>query len=489
MTLRRATALVVATLLLAALAIAAWTGVEGWGRYRPMDRDESPRDAAARTALLDGRLAAEARYGALFAYFLRGFVDHATADGARVQYPGMASRQGYAINGLEGFARTAPLLAAWIHSGRGTTVVEPGTGIAIDLVATLRRGILAGTDPRAAGYWGPIGDRDQRIVEAADVARVLWLTRGQIWDRLTPAEQDRIAAWLRQVDTAAVWPNNWRLLPVVVDVALQALGRTQDSRRARYAEFKQSYAGHGWFFDRPGVVDFYNAWGVDYDLYWIRLMQPTFDREFIAGVLRDSALLTAYLIGPQGVPILGRSVCYRTAIPVPLLAGIEVEGAPVTPGVARRALDAVWSYFVAHGSLRNGALTQGYLDPDPRVVDAYTGTGSCHWGLRSLVLAYMQPADAPFWVAPTELLPIERGDYHLELPDLGWTVDGRRDTAEIVVRIARNRGPNKAPQAHPTWRQLAEQVLRRPLRPPNRAAQYDSPEYSSATPFPLLPSP
>jgi len=40
----------------------------------------------------------------------------------------------------------------------------------------LRTGILHGVDPRSNEYWGAIGDYDQRIVEAADIARILWLT-------------------------------------------------------------------------------------------------------------------------------------------------------------------------------------------------------------------------------------------------------------------------------------------------------------------------
>lgn len=494
MTLPRKLALAGAVALLAVLGLVAWQGVEGWGRYQPADRDEGAREAAVRAALLDDQRAAEQRYEALFAYFLHGFVTYATPDGARVQYRGLASRYGHSINGLEGFARTAPLLAAWVHSGRGTTVVDVPTGATIDLVAALRRGILAGTDPRSDAYWGTITDRDQRIVEAADIARVLWLTRDTLWNTLGPAEQRQVAAWLRQVDGVAVWQNNWRLFPVVVDLALTALGQGGELRRGSYDAFKRDYLGHGWFFDRPLGVDYYNTWGVTYDLHWIRLLQPEFDREFIAGALRDSALLTAHLIGPQGIPILGRSVCYRTAVPVPLLAGMQVDGmqvdgSAIAPGQARHALDVVWRHFVAHGSLRSGALTQGYFAADPRIVDAYTGTGSCHWGLRSLVLAFMQPPGAPFWTAPAERLPIESGDYRLDLPELGWTVEGRRDTATIVIRVARNTGPIVAPLPHTSWRQVAEQVLRRPLRPPNRAAQYDSPAYSSATPFPLLPSP
>jgi hypothetical protein len=60
----------------------------------------------------------------------------------------------------------------------------------------LRAGILGGVDPRSNEYWGEIQDQDQRIVEAADVARVLWLTRARIWDTLDRGQKQMICAWL-----------------------------------------------------------------------------------------------------------------------------------------------------------------------------------------------------------------------------------------------------------------------------------------------------
>lgn len=485
----RRTAWTVAGLLVLAGAaggvFVATNAVEGFGRYRPLDEVEGPREHVVRAQFGDDRLPAAQRYDALFGYFLHGFVAHATADGARVQYPGLPGIHGYRVSGLEGFARTAPLLAAWIHSGRSPRVRDPATGTEVDLVALLRRGILAGTDPAAPGYWGRMGERDQRMVEAADIARVLWLTRKDLWDTLSSAERERVAAWLRQVNGVAPWPNNWRLFPVVVNLALNSLGVEPAPDTRRYDEFKRDYRGHGWFADSPRGTDFYNTWGIGYDVLWIRLLRPDFDRAFIESALTESASLTAHLVAPQGIPIVGRSVCYRTAVSSPLLAQLWVDGSPGAAGLARRGLDAVWRYFVARQVLRNGTLTQGYIDTDPRVVDRYTGAGSCHWGLRSLVLAYMQPPTAAVWTAPYTSLPVERGDYRLDLPELGWIVEGRRATGEIVIRVPANPPPAPALQPHSALARLAEPVLRRPLRPANGDAKYGAPSYSSREPFPL----
>ena len=87
----------------------------------------------------------------------------------------------------------------------------------------LKRGILAGVDPQSSGYWGDVRDKDQRVVEAADIARVLWLTRSQLWDTLSKHERDLIARWLLGAGTAATARNNWILFPVIVDLVLEKL--------------------------------------------------------------------------------------------------------------------------------------------------------------------------------------------------------------------------------------------------------------------------
>ena len=95
---------------------------------------------------------------------------------------------------------------------------------------------------------------------------------------------------------------------------------------------------------------------------------------------------------------------------------------------ALRALDAVWRYFLSHDALRDGALSQGYFGPDLRFLDDYSGAGSCQWGLRSLVLAFMHGAGEKF--ADAELLGCP----------LRLTV-GRRvaESGEIEVQVRRGR--------------------------------------------------
>ena len=399
----------------------------GWNRFVHASTQEGAAEFAVKREFLSQSSSDEQRYDALFRYFLSGAIRFTDVPGSRIQYPGEPSVNGYAATGLEGFDRTGVLFAAWIASGRDPIIVDPARGESVDLVAYLRRGILAGTDRNSSGYWGKIRSRDQRIVEAADVARIIWITRAQIWQQLDRTQQAQVAAWLQQVDGLKTPQNIWLLFPVTVDLVLRALGvaGADPATNPNYQQFKRNYLGNGWFADPPMGVDFYNTWGTSYELFWITSIDPQFDRDFIRSSLAQSADLTAHLIATDGIPMMGRSLCYRTAVPVPLLAENLLDDRQVDPGLARHALDVVWRHFVAHGALQDGALTQGYYRTDLRFVDYYSGPGSCHWGLRSLVLAFLHAPGSDFWRAQPQLLPVELGDYRLVYERLGWIVSGR----------------------------------------------------------------
>jgi hypothetical protein len=457
----------------------------GWGQYQQPAPVGPEEERVGQLFLSDQPI--ETRFAGLFEYFANGFVRHAAPGSSRVRYGGMGSEAGYAMDGLEGFARTAPLLAAWIYSGR-----EAAADRSTQRLAMLRVGILGGVDPHSSQYWGDIQDQNQRIVEAADVARVLWLTRARIWDKLDSEQKQMIRVWLLAGAGAQTPRSNWMLFPVVISVVLAGLSpddvsREQLLQRAHqaFADYKQYYLDYGWFYDRPHGVDFYNAWGISYDLFWIHTVDPAFEPDFIVGALESSADLTQHLISPRGIPIMGRSICYRTAVPVPLVAATLLDSSEFPPGRAARGLDVVWRYFVANGSLRDGALTQGYFEADPRLLDWYSGTGSCHWGLRSLVLAFMHPAGDRFWSATPEPLPVEKSDYRLELTKLGWIVEGHRASGEIIITIPENPTEVNTMDEYSWTMRAKETVLRRPARPANHAAKYESRHYSSAAPFPL----
>ncbi|WP_294171646.1 DUF2264 domain-containing protein [uncultured Sphingomonas sp.] len=460
--------------------------VEGWNARLPRSRLLDRADARLPLLFADPDRSPLDRYKLLFDYLLAGFLEFRTPSGERAYYPGFKGMRGHRIEGLEGFARTVPLFASWLASGRGEQVIDPRTSAPVDLADLIRGGLLAGTDPAAPTYWGEIGDMDQRLVEAADIALILWLTRASIWAHFTPAERQQIADWLRPVAVREVSPNNWLLFQVLVVETLIALGMPADSdaSQAAWAAFKGLYRGSGWFYDPPMGIDFYNSWGISYALYWIDQVSPALDHQFIREALSASAELTLHLITAEGLPIMGRSIPYRMAMPSPVLIQSHLDPDRLDPGLARRALDAVWLYFVRHGALAQGCATQGYHRADKRLLDRYSGPASGQWSLRSLVLAFLHPDDAPFWTAPEKRLPVEVANYRREYPELGWVVGGDKAAGEVSITIPANpERENASLQPHGAWRKAVERLFHKPHQPHNYHVRYWRRRYSSRRPI------
>jgi hypothetical protein len=424
-------------------------------------------------------------YEQLFAYFLEGFMQRRSPRGARARYGGWPSFNGPLCDALEGFSRMAPLLGAWLHAGR-PQVVMLGSG-QVDLAQVLASGLAAGTDPASPEHWGTIRNRDQRIVEAADLALALWLARERVWPALTRRERSAVADWLSAVNGKETADNNWHLFVVLVNAVLLALqaGGDRAEMARRYSRFKSFYRGEGWFSDGPhDKFDYYIAWGIHYPLHWLRRIDPQWDAGFLSGAQREFGTAFRHFFGPAGFPILGRSLCYRIAAPAPLVQIQHTDPDCVSPGEARRALDLTWRHFIRHGAVRDGTLTQGYGSDDPSMLDNYSGPASCLWSLRSLVAALALPGDAPFWRSAGEPLPVERGDFTLPLRVPGWTLVAQRATAEVAIE--RKTGYERVEdvlQRYPAWRRLIDRLLRRARRPSNLLAKYELRRYSSARPF------
>ena len=428
----------------------------------------------------------DASWERLFLYLLQGWATFRNEAGTGAAFPGHPSWSGGEADRLEGFTRLMPMLGAWVSSGRSARVVLPD-GTPLDLVEEFTRGLLRGTDPASPFYWGEMRRSDQRIVEASDVALALWLFRDTAWASLSWEQRQRVAAWLSQASGTWVLDNNWRLFIVMIDRVLAQLGHpvANSSARAHLERIKEFHLGDGWFRDGPdGRVDYYNAWGFHYLLSWIHRIDPAWDPGFIPPVQRDFLSTYRFLIGPEGFPVMGRSVHYRMAAPAPLVLGHVEHPEIVSAGEARRALDCTWRHFIRNGALELGRPTQGYYGEDVRILDNYAGPASPMWSLRSLVAAFALPSTAPFWQTDPEPLPVERGDFVVPIEGPGWIVHGEQATGVISLEIPANRGAGAGALEPFTLRdRFLSVAYDRPRRPANTAARYDLPRYRSDPPF------
>lgn len=490
----------VSLILVAAAACAA--GAQGvWLLYnRHLAAERSFPVAAERTIadFVAKQRPARSDYERLATYFVEGFVTYASPQGGLAEYPGFKSGNGLRSDGLEGFSRIAPVLAA-LASQPGSTRHTLPSGRTVDVTEILARGVTAGTNPASPDYWGEIAHNDQRIVEAADIALAIWLARDTVWRRLPPDTRARVVDWLSGVNGRRTVDNNWHLFVAQVNVVLKAIGERylQDEITRRIARVKQFHLGDGWFKDgSEGEVDYYNAWGFHYHLLWLSRIDPALTADLARPMATFSQQLL-HLFGPNGMPAMGRSMCYRLAATAPLIQQAASPHPPIDPRQARRALDLTWRFFLANGAARRGRITQGYCGDDASILQSYSGPASCLWSLRSLVAALSIPAAHPFWAeAPSPLL-VETGDFDVRFAAAGLRVVGTRATGNVRMVVEKNIPPDRQvddalgpqPKLHPytltaRLKDLVDGGIR---RPDNEAAAYRAGHYDSNAPFCTCP--
>lgn len=458
--------------------------VEGWSEKVFPYHNSDVNDSIVKQNFLDkNNNSTEERYNELFKYFAHGYVEYQSLQGAQVLYPGEISSRGRNINGLEGFARFFPLVSSWLFSDHSEMLYLNKEYY--NLIEVLKKGVLNGTDPENEEYWGNVEDKDQRIVEAADIALSLWLSKDKIWITLTVDEKQKIVKWLEQSINKEIVDNNWNLFPITIVKVLEALGYSNQENiiyvNDLYDNYKNKhYLGQGWFDDPPKGIDYYNAWSIHYSLFWLDQIDPDFDSHFIRKAHLEFIQFYKFLFSENGFPIMGRSVCYRLAAPAPIISAALINPEEISPGFAIRALDLTWTHFIENNALQDGKLTQGYYENDLRILDVYSGTGSCLWSLRSLIVAFYVDEFIPLWIAKEELLPIEKSDFEITNDRIGWTIIGDKSNQRITLEI-KNNITNKFHLLieHSTTDKIKEYFIKRPYRPNNEKALYKNYKYST----------
>jgi hypothetical protein len=359
---------------------------------------------------------------------------HASPGHARITPPGPPGRNGTAVDGLEGFARTF-LLAGFRLAGDGADGLEK-------LADWFAAGIATGTDPASPERWVRLDEHPQAKVEAASLALILDLTRPWIWNRLAPDVRHRVVEYLSPAVGDPTYPQiNWVWFRLVVQTFLRSVGGPWSA-----TEMAEDLATHdtfrradGWMSDGPTrAYDHYAGWALHlYPILWSR-MAGAGDLAAARGD-RDVALLDRYLedavmlIGADGSPLLqGRSLVYRFAAAAPFWVG-ALAGVSTPPGLLRQAATRIVRHFAERGVPdEDGLLTLGWHGRWPRLAQSYSGPGSPYWAAKGL-LGIALPAGHPVWTAPAEPLPVDAGDTLRAIRAPGWLVSGTR--ADGIVRV------------------------------------------------------
>lgn len=303
---------------------------------------------------------------------------------------------------MEGFSRVL-----W-----GMVPYLAGGGSPEGLWQTCLQGIVNGTDPDHAEYWGDARDYDQRLVEMAAFGFALALVPERIWEPLGERERSNLYAWLNQINRRPVYDCNWLFFQVLVNIGFRKSGLPYDRERTErnLRRIDDFYIGDGWYADGVGGhSDYYVPFALHYyGLLYAKLMEAE-DPER-ARVYRERA---AAFAGPflawfaedgSAVPY-GRSLTYRFAQSA-FWSALAFAGGGAVPmgalkGLVLRNLRWWFRQPILDG---NGVLTIGYAYPNLVMAEQYNSPGSPYWALKTF-LPLALPEDHPFWRAEELPLP------------------------------------------------------------------------------------
>lgn len=409
----------------------------------------------------------------LVCYTAEAFEHYAIWDYSHAYYPGRPGQQTVRTDAMEGVSRVLPTLATWLHAHPEGKQLLGLNGKPIDVIEIISSALLAGTNPSHQGYWGNLHDYDQRICESADLALVLWLSKNYVWTKFNSEQKQQVVNWFEQVNHLKTVDNNWHLFILTVQFVLKNLTGKNQVDDNKYQRIKEFYVGNGWFRDGAnGNYDYYNAWGFFYSLYWLDQIDPDYDRAFIRQAMSDFVAKYRYFFTPSGLPLFGRSLCYRLAAAAPLLAAIDQQSDAIEIGEAKRAFRYNLQYFISNGALKYGVPTHGVFNDDERLVDNYSGSASSFWSLRGLNIALYSAVRTGLWEAEEQPLEIEKDNFDFQINTIDARVIGSFKTKEVMVLFQSDYTNEQTPISRRLCQQsiihkLTERMIGRAFRPKN----------------------
>lgn len=363
--------------------------------------------------------------------------DYSSEHKGAPRLPGRVTRDGERREGMETIGRSLLMAAPRIQGAQGKDPLE--------LASWYREALLAGTSldgpeswPRGVMCKSPLLGVTNSIVEAANIAFSLYISRDWLWETFSADEKKQIADWLRHHARLEVWGNNWQLFPAMAEGFLRSVGEDVSGciGARNVARVESWYLGDGWYTDGPEhSIDYYNAWAIHPYLWaWYDMTDAWDSYEGKRYKERLHAFVDSYslMFAKDGAVLhVGRSLAYRTAVLAAAWCAEMAGVNPLTPGQTRRLASGVLANFTAKGVGVDGPPSLGWYDEHLGGCQDYSGFGSPYLaGIGFLGLAL--PADHPVWTATEEAQPTDGPDFSRSLPDLNWILD----SAGGLVRLS-----------------------------------------------------
>ena len=302
---------------------------------------------------------------------------------------------------LEGFCRTLFVAAPLLKERPDLTL----NGIKV--ADYYRHQLLCLTNPESPSYIkhrAPNGGPSQILVEFGALAISLSTAKEVLWDPLTQAQKDELAATMLSYGNGPTITSNWMFFNVFVISFFKEQGYEVNDWRLEdcLKKLLERYRGEGWYNDDP-AYDYYSMWAFQmYGPIWAQMyghFYPEYAEQFMKNQL-DLVDNYPYMFSADGrMNMWGRSIPYRYGSVIPLaLLGYHADK-DINFGWMRRIASSTLLQFLQHPNfLEDNVPTLGFYGPFEPAVQIYSCRGSVYWSGKAF-LALLIPEDNPFWTA------------------------------------------------------------------------------------------
>lgn len=298
------------------------------------------------------------------------------------------------------------------------------------------KGLVAGTDPDNAEYWGDCVPYDQMLVEMAAISYTILMAKDKIIGPMSEKEKENLCTWLSQINKNPCYSCNWRFFHVMVNVALYKIGAQYDPEGMEESLkfLEECYVGEGWYLDGiQGAADYYvpfamHFYGLIYSMF-MNEEDPERCRRFVDRAMEFGKDF-AYWFAEDGSGLpFGRSLTYRFAQASFFSACVMAHIEPIPLGEMKGIILRHLEYWLDQSIFdHKGLLTIGYTYPNLNMAESYNAPGSPYWSMK-LFACLALPEEDTFW--SVEALPLPNMDKIKTFPKAKMIMQ-RTDDGHVV---------------------------------------------------------
>ena len=230
------------------------------------------------------------------------------------------------------------------------------------------------------------GGPSQTLLELGSLAISMKAAQAVLWDPLTKAQKDSLAATMLSYGEGPTIGSNWMFFNVFILSFLKDQGYAVNESylESNLKKLLARYRGEGWYNDAP-AYDYYSAWAYQtYGPIWAEMFGkkqfPQLAQQFLANQ-HDMVANYPYMFSRDGkMNMWGRSICYRFAATAPLSLWEYDKSGDVNYGWIRRIASSTLLQFLENPKfLEEGVPTMGFYGPFAPAVQIYSCRGSVYW--------------------------------------------------------------------------------------------------------------